>query len=113
MGNAGAATTTPPGSTGGSAPPNLAGLLGSNMVQDYTQQILQNPRQMEQMLSTPYMQSMLQMMGNNPEMARMMVDSNPQLAANPELREQIVRTMPNMLQQVFFANAEFFIKKLV
>jgi hypothetical protein len=91
-----AANTT--GDTG--AAPNMGGLLGSNFVQDYAQQIMQNPRQMEQMLNTPYMQSMLQSLSHNPEMARMMVDSNPQLAANPELREQVIRTMPNMLQQV-------------
>jgi hypothetical protein len=71
------------------------------MVQDYVQQIMQNPRQMDSMLNTPYMQSMLQMMSSNPEMARMMVESNPQLAANPELREQVTRSMPAMLQQVF------------
>jgi ubiquilin len=73
---------------------------GANPVQDYVQQMLQNPRQMESMLSTPYMQSMLQMMANNPEMARLMVENNPQLASNPELREQVTRSMPAMLQQL-------------
>ena len=78
-------------------------MFGSNnaAVQDYMQQMMQNPRQMEQMLNTPYMQSMLQMMSTNPEMARTMIESNPLLASNPEMREQVLRTMPNMLQQVF------------
>lgn len=77
-----------------------AGLMGSNSVQDYAQQILQNPRQMEQMLGTPYMQSMLEMMSSNPELSRTIVQNSPQLASNPELRDQVLQTLPNMLQQV-------------
>lgn len=107
-----ATTTTTPAATGstsstgtpgsGSTPSAGAagGLFGSSFLQDYMQQMMQNPRQMESILNTPYMSSMLQMMANNPEISRHMVDSNPQLAANPDLREQIMRSMPAMLQQV-------------
>jgi ubiquilin len=96
------ANTTPSSNTNSATTPNLgAGLFGSSsQMQDYAQQILQNPRQLESMLNTPYMQSALQMMANNPEMARMMIDSNPMFANNPELREQMTRTMPTMLQQL-------------
>lgn len=76
------------------------GLFGSAFMQDYMQQIMQNPRQMESILSTPYMQSMLQMMASNPEMLRLMMESNPQLASNPQLRDQLMGSMPTMLQQL-------------
>lgn len=115
MGNLGGGATTTPSSntttttptTGtGSANTGAGGLAGglfnSNMVQDYMQQMMSNPRQMESMLNAPYMQSLLQSVASNPEMTRMIVENNPQLAANPELREQIVRSMPQMLQQVNF-----------
>lgn len=95
-------STTGSGSTPSSGAGGLGGLFGSGFVQDYMQQMTQNPRQLDSMLNTPYMQSMLQMMANNPEMARMMVENSPQLAGNPELREQVARSMPNMLQQVEF-----------
>jgi len=70
------------------------------MAQEYMQQILSNPRQLEQIMSTPHMQSMLNMVASNPDMARLLVDSNPQLNSNPELREQVTRSLPAMLQQL-------------
>ena len=90
-------STSTSGSAGSAA---AGGVFGSSFLQDYMQQMMQNPRQMESILNTPYMSSMLQMMANNPEISRHMVDSNPQLAANPDLREQVMRSMPAMLQQV-------------
>lgn len=93
-------TTTPPASGGGGTGA-AGGLFGSNMVQDYMQQIMQNPRQLEGMLNAPHMQTMLQMMANNPEVTRMIVENSPQLSGtNPEMREQMARSMPAMLQQV-------------
>ena len=72
-----------------------------NPTHDIMQQMVQNPRAMETVLNTPYMQSMLDMIANNPQMSRMIVENSPQLGgANPELREQIARSMPTMLQQV-------------
>lgn len=73
---------------------------GLGPVQDYMQQMLQNPQQMESILNSPYMQSMLQMISHNPEMSRLVVENSPQLAGNPELREQVTRSMPTMLQQL-------------
>lgn len=110
-------TTTTPSATGtpGSTPaptpgqaPNpfaalgggMGGGMNSNLVNDYMQQIMQNPQQLESIMSTPHMQSMLQMVASNPEMSRLLVDSNPQLAANPELREQVNRSLPQMMQQL-------------
>jgi len=93
-------TTTTSSSTTPNPNPLLAGLGGPGVVQDYMQQMLQNPRQLESIMSTPHMQSMLQMISSNPEMSRLLVDSNPQLAANPELRDQVTRSLPAMMQQV-------------
>ena len=92
------ASTTPQAAPAPAGRP--AGLINSNLVQDYMQQIMQNPQQLESIMSTPHMQSMLQMVASNPEMSRLLVDSNPQLAANPELREQVTRSLPQMMQQV-------------
>jgi ubiquilin len=94
-------TTNPSSTTSGSGGGGAGGLFGSNFVQDYVQQIMQNPRQMESMLNTPYMQSMLQTIASNPDLARVMTENSPQLAGNPELREQVNRAMPAMLQQVY------------
>lgn len=78
----------------------LGGGMNSNLMNDYMQQMMQNPQQLESIMSTPHMQSMLQMVSSNPEMARLLVDSNPQLASNPEMREQVTRALPQMMQQV-------------
>lgn len=104
-GQANTANPTPAGGAGttpGAANPfaALTGGMNSNLMNDYMQQMMQNPQQLESIMSTPHMQSMLQMVASNPEMARLMVDSNPQLASNPEMREQVTRALPQMMQQL-------------
>jgi ubiquilin len=74
----------------------------ANPIQDYMQQMLNNPRQMDSILNSPYMQSMLQMISHNPDMSRLIVENSPQLAGNPELRDQVTRSMPALLTQVKF-----------
>ena len=74
----------------------------ANPMQDYMQQMLNNPRQMESILNAPYMQSMLQMISQNPDMSRLIVENSPQLAGNPDLRDQVTRSMPALLTQVNF-----------
>lgn len=79
---------------------SAAGLFNSGAVQDVMQQMLANPGQLESIMNAPYMQSMIQSMASNPEMTRMLVENNPQLANNPEMREQVTRALPNMMSQV-------------
>jgi ubiquilin len=72
----------------------------ANPIQDYMQQMINNPRQMDSILNSPYMQSMLQMISHNPDMSRLIVENSPQLAGNPELRDQVTRSMPALLTQL-------------
>ena len=93
-------TTTPTAPTGGTQRPNANNLFNSSAIQDLMQNMLQNPGQLESMLNAPHMQPMLESIASNPEMSRLLVDNNPQLAGNPELREQVLRALPTMMNQV-------------
>ena len=94
-------TTTNTSSTGGQQRSGAGGMFNSaGGIQDLMQQMLANPGQLEGMLNAPYMQPMLQSMASNPEMTRLLVENNPQLANNPEMREQVMRALPNMMSQV-------------
>lgn len=64
------------------------------------QQMTQNPQLMENMLQAPYMQSMLQSMSANPEMANQIIGSNPMFAGNPQLQQQVMQQLPTMMQQL-------------
>ncbi len=93
-------TTTPTAPTGGTQRPNANNLFNSSTIQDLMQNMLRNPGQLESMLNAPHMQPMLESIASNPEMSRLLVDNNPQLAGNPELREQVLRALPTMMNQV-------------
>lgn len=62
------------------------GLFGSSSMQNLMQQIMQNPQTMQNMLSAPYMQSFLQAMAADPDLASNIIGSNPMFASNPELQ---------------------------
>ena len=49
-------------------------------------QITNNPEMMQNMLSAPYTQSMMQAMQQNPDMAANIVGSNPLFAGNPQMQ---------------------------
>ena len=49
-------------------------------------QITNNPEMMQNMLSAPYTQSMMQAMSQNPDMAANIVSSNPLFAGNPQMQ---------------------------
>jgi len=53
------------------------------------QQMMENPQLMQNMLSAPYTQSMLQAFAADPNMAAQIVNSNPLFADNPALQVSI------------------------
>jgi hypothetical protein len=59
------------------------------------QQMMENPQLMQNMLSAPYTQSMLQAFAADPNMAAQIVNSNPLFADNPALQVSI-QTCNNM-----------------
>ncbi|XP_054160618.1 ubiquilin-1-like [Oppia nitens] len=94
------ASNTTASNTTTSTTPNLsAGLLQPGM-QSLMQQMGDNPQLMQNMMTSPYMQSMLQMLSANPDMAQNMIANNPLLSTNPEMAEQMRQMMPTMLQQM-------------
>ncbi len=83
--NGSATRTEDAGSQSGGTNAN-AGLFGSSSLQNLMQSILQNPQTMQSMLSAPYMQSMLQAMAADPDMAANVIGANPLIASNPDLQ---------------------------
>ena len=63
-------------------------------------QIQSNPQLLSNMMQAPYIQSMMQAMTANPDMANAVIDSNPMFAGNPELQESMRRMYPTFMQQV-------------
>jgi ubiquilin len=55
-------------------------------MQSLMQQMMENPQLMQNMLSAPYTQSMLQAFAADPNMAAQIVNSNPLFADNPALQ---------------------------
>ncbi|KOB76757.1 Ubiquilin 1,2 [Operophtera brumata] len=97
-----------PWSRGGGGPPTGApgaapagpGLINTPGMQSLLQQMSENPRLVQSMLSAPYTNSMLQAMSADPEMASQLINQNPMFANNPQLQEQIRSMMPQMLNQL-------------
>ncbi|XP_056021655.1 ubiquilin-1-like [Ostrea edulis] len=75
-------------------------MFGSRGMQSLMQQMVQNPQLIENMMQAPYMQAMLQSMSANPEMANQIIGSNPMFAGNPQLQQQVLQQLPNMMQQL-------------
>ncbi|KAH9376998.1 hypothetical protein HPB48_018752 [Haemaphysalis longicornis] len=89
--------------TGGSGSPaggGLGGMFGTPGMQSVMRQLAEDPSLMQNMMSAPYMQNMLRTLASNPDMANQMLSSNPLLADNPQLQEQMRRMMPQFLQQL-------------
>ncbi|KAJ2949675.1 hypothetical protein O0L34_g15602 [Tuta absoluta] len=85
--------------TGGSAPTG-PGLINTPGMQSLLQQMSENPRLVQSMLSAPYTNSMLQALAADPEMASQLINQNPMFANNPQLQEQIRSMMPQMIAQL-------------
>lgn len=81
-------TTQPSGTTGTTQTPGArtGGILGSPGVQAIFQQMMDNPQLMQNMLSAPYTQSMLQAFAADPNVAAQIINSNPLYADNPAIQ---------------------------
>ncbi|XP_037566342.1 ubiquilin-1 isoform X2 [Dermacentor silvarum] len=100
-GTGGSTGTTDGGSargTGGTG--GLGGMFGTPGMQSVMRQLAEDPSLMQNMMNAPYMQNMLQTLASNPDMASQMLATNPMLADNPQLQEQMRRMMPQFLQQL-------------
>ncbi|CAF2140380.1 unnamed protein product [Rotaria magnacalcarata] len=74
--------------------------LDAPTMQNYMSQLLQNPRLLESILSAPHMQPLMDSLVANPDISRQMISNNPMFANNPELREQMLNALPNMMEQM-------------
>ncbi|XP_075979866.1 ubiquilin isoform X1 [Anticarsia gemmatalis] len=96
-GGSGAGAGAAPGGGAGGAGP---GLINTPGMQSLLQQMSENPRLVQSMLSAPYTNTMLQALAADPEMASQLINQNPMFANNPQLQEQIRTMMPQMLAQL-------------
>ena len=85
--------------TAGAAAANPSGLFSSLMQNDMSQ-LVQNPRLLESVLNAPYLQPLMDTMAANPELSRQMIGNNPMFANNPQLREQMLSSLPAMIEQM-------------
>jgi ubiquilin len=76
------------------------GLFNSTGMQSLMQQMMENPSLMQNMLSAPYTQSMLEALAADPNMAAQIMNANPMFAGNPALQEQMRMMAPNFVQQL-------------
>lgn len=64
------------------------------------QQMSENSDLMQNMMSAPYTQNVLEALAADPNMANAVMSNNPMLAGNPQLQEQVRQMMPTFLQQL-------------
>ncbi|XP_026741429.1 ubiquilin-1 isoform X1 [Trichoplusia ni] len=88
------------GGGGGAAPAPTPGLINTPGMQSLLQQMSENPRLVQSMLSAPYTNTMLQALAADPDMASQLINQNPMFANNPQLQDQIRTMMPQMLAQL-------------
>ncbi|EFA11174.1 ubiquilin-1 [Tribolium castaneum] len=71
--------------------PSMASLL---------QQMSENSDLMQNMLSAPYTQNVLEALASDPNMATALLSDNPLLSGNPQLQEQVRTMIPSFVQQL-------------
>ncbi|KAB0390289.1 hypothetical protein E2I00_002804, partial [Balaenoptera physalus] len=77
-----------------------SGMFNSPEMQALLQQISENPQLMQNVISAPYMRSMMQTLAQNPDFAAQMMVNVPLFAGNPQLQEQLRLQLPVFLQQM-------------
>ncbi|XP_029393417.1 ubiquilin-4 [Mus pahari] len=77
-----------------------SGMFNSPEMQALLQQISENPQLMQNVISAPYMRTMMQTLAQNPDFAAQMMVNVPLFAGNPQLQEQLRLQLPVFLQQM-------------
>lgn len=76
------------------------GMFTSAEMQSMLQQMIENPQLIQNMLSLPYMRSVMEALSANPEMAAQLLGNNPMLGNNQQLQEQLRPMIPNIMHQL-------------
>nr|XP_033494248.1 ubiquilin-1-like [Epinephelus lanceolatus] len=69
-------------------------------LQSLLEEITSTPGLMESLLSGPYVSSLLNCLGQNPDLAAQMLLSHPLFSGNPQLQQQMRQQIPLFLQQM-------------
>ncbi|GFQ87690.1 ubiquilin-1 [Trichonephila clavata] len=88
-----------PGSNSRPSAPTPPNIMGSPGMQSMFQQLTDNPNLLSN-LNTPFVQNMMQTLASNPEFTARMISSNPLLADNPALQQQMRTMLPQFMSQL-------------
>ncbi|CAG0915192.1 unnamed protein product [Notodromas monacha] len=99
MPNPWSSSTSPASEQGGSTPSQPSASPNASMT-SMMQQMMENPQMIQNMMSAPHTQAMLQALSANPDLARTVLSTNPLIANNPELMAQTQEMMPAFLNQM-------------
>lgn len=76
------------------------GVMNSPSMASLLQQMSENSDMMQNMLSAPYTQNVLEALASDPNMAQSFLSDNPLLAGNPQVQEQVRSMIPSFIQQL-------------
>lgn len=88
-----------PDSTNPTPQPRPSALNNPSM-SSLLQQMSENPQLVQNMLSAPYTQSMIQALAADPNMANAIINHNPYLQENSAIPQQMRSIMPQLFQQM-------------
>lgn len=80
--------------------PTTPNMQNNPQMSNLLQQMSDNPSFIQNMLSAPYTQTMMEAMAADPELANQIISQNPLLRGNPALQQQMRTMMPQVLQQL-------------
>uniref|UniRef100_A0A146LHK9 Ubiquilin-1 n=2 Tax=Lygus hesperus TaxID=30085 RepID=A0A146LHK9_LYGHE len=93
-------TGTPGTGTPGGGAAGMGGLFSSGGMQSMMTQLMENPQLMQSIMSTPYTQSIIQSLSNDPTLATNIMSQDPLFANNPQLQSQVRDMMPTLINQL-------------
>lgn len=76
------------------------GIFNNLQMSSMLQQMSENPQLVQNMLSAPYTQAMLQALSADPNMASAIINENPLYRNNPALQQYLTSMMPQLVQQL-------------